>query len=85
MTTTKFDFSGHTFVVTGAAQGIGAAMTRYFLDAGARVAAFDRQPEALAAAWGNESGDQVLALAVDLSTDPAIPARIRCGAMSRRR
>jgi 2,3-dihydro-2,3-dihydroxybenzoate dehydrogenase len=36
------DFSGRTVLVTGAASGIGAAVTRALVDRGANVAAFDR-------------------------------------------
>lgn len=39
----RYDFSNQTVVVTGAARGIGQAVTTAFLRAGARVAAIDRE------------------------------------------
>jgi NAD(P)-dependent dehydrogenase (short-subunit alcohol dehydrogenase family) len=41
----KIDFSGSVVIVTGAAQGNGAALARGFAAAGARVAVIDRQLE----------------------------------------
>jgi 3-oxoacyl-[acyl-carrier protein] reductase len=46
VTTTTYDFSGRTAVVTGGAQGIGAAVARRLLAAGAQVAVWDRDPSA---------------------------------------
>ena len=40
---------GRVALVTGAARGIGAAVVRAFVEAGARVGALDRDREALAA------------------------------------
>jgi 3-oxoacyl-[acyl-carrier protein] reductase len=39
--TISWNFSGRTVLVTGAAQGIGAALVSFFRDAGARVVAMD--------------------------------------------
>lgn len=39
----NFDFSNKIVFITGAASGIGAAQTNAFLNAGARVFAFDQQ------------------------------------------
>jgi 3-oxoacyl-[acyl-carrier protein] reductase len=47
---TKFDFSGQTVIVTGAARGIGRATGQAFLEAGAAVWMVDLEPEALHAA-----------------------------------
>ena len=46
--TNKIDLSGRKAVVTGGAQGIGRAIAERFLDSGAAVALWDRDP-ALAA------------------------------------
>jgi 3-oxoacyl-[acyl-carrier protein] reductase len=69
MATITFDFSGRTVLVTGAAQGIGQALARHFLDAGARVVVADRNADALHAAWG-EASDTVLPIELDVA-DPA--------------
>jgi 3-oxoacyl-[acyl-carrier protein] reductase len=39
--TINWDFSNRTVLITGAAQGIGAALTRFFHSAGAKVVAVD--------------------------------------------
>jgi 3-oxoacyl-[acyl-carrier protein] reductase len=51
-----FSFPGQTVAVTGAAQGIGRAIARHFLDAGARVVVLDRDEERLRQAWGTTTG-----------------------------
>lgn len=43
----KFDLTGRTAVVTGAAQGFGRAITERFLQSGAQVAMWDADPEEL--------------------------------------
>lgn len=48
-----YDFRGRTIVVTGAAQGIGAAVTDLFVQAGADVAAIDRNAEPLEERWAS--------------------------------
>lgn len=63
-------------VVTGAANGIGLAITRRFLAEGARVLAVDRDSEALTGVCAQSgSPDDVRALAADL-TSQAAPSRV---------
>src|ERR1700742_5032537 len=60
---------GKRGIITGGSGGIGMGCVRAFLDAGAEVAIFDREGEALEAA-AHEVGDRgAIALAVDV-TDP---------------
>ena len=69
------DFSGATVVVTGGAQGIGAAVVEAFVAAGARVAVIDLQlgssmdPPPL-------NGTNVLALIADVSDRAAVEASV---------
>src|SRR5713101_9544729 len=62
-------------IVTGAAGGIGRAMTRGLLAAGIRVAGVDRDPEPLEAlaAMAREQGKaaELLTIQIDLSSDSA--------------
>ena len=48
--TIQFDFTGRNAVVTGGARGIGFALTKRMLDAGAKVSIWDYSQEALAVA-----------------------------------
>jgi 3-oxoacyl-[acyl-carrier protein] reductase len=69
---------GRVAMVTGAAKGIGAAITRAFVAAGARVAALDvDEPglEALAAAV-DAPGDALLALRADVTRSADIRAAV---------
>jgi NAD(P)-dependent dehydrogenase (short-subunit alcohol dehydrogenase family) len=51
-----FDMNGRLVIVTGGARGVGAGITRCFLEAGAEVALIGRStPEALPAAGGREA------------------------------
>ncbi len=45
-----FDLTGRVAIITGAAGGIGSAMSRRFAEAGARLALLDRNPDVIAAA-----------------------------------
>ena len=58
------DIPGSRVVITGAAQGLGAALARAFADAGARLVLMDRDAEALASLGAQTGG---LCLPVDLS------------------
>jgi 3-oxoacyl-[acyl-carrier protein] reductase len=69
-----FDFAGRSAVVTGAAQGIGYEIADMFRKAGAQVAAFDRDSDALVHAWPAESG--VATYAVDVSDTVAVGAAV---------
>lgn len=64
----SFDFSDRTVLVTGGAQGIGAALVASFHHAGARVVAIDLHTGAVEQRWGTD--ERVLPLACDVS-DPA--------------
>lgn len=67
------DFSGQTAVVTGGAQGIGAAVTARLLLGGARVAIWDHDPDALAGA-AERHGDAVLGISCDVSDLASVEA-----------
>ena len=66
--------AGSTAFVSGAAQGIGLAVTRAFLAHGASVAMADVQADAVrraAAGLSAEFGERTLALALDVTDEPA--------------
>jgi 3-oxoacyl-[acyl-carrier protein] reductase len=59
--------AGRVALVTGAARGIGAAIVRAFVEKGARVAALDRDRDALAGLCA-PLGDAVVPVAADVSS-----------------
>ncbi|HEV7755332.1 MAG TPA: SDR family NAD(P)-dependent oxidoreductase [Mycobacteriales bacterium] len=65
------DLAGKVAVVTGAAQGIGLAVSVALAAQGARVAMLDRDGDAVRAAAA-ELGDAALALAVDVGDETAV-------------
>lgn len=68
-------FAGRTAVVTGAASGIGLALTRRLLAAEARVVMADVEPAALDAAAADAAADgEVLPVVVDVRDPAAIDA-----------
>jgi NAD(P)-dependent dehydrogenase (short-subunit alcohol dehydrogenase family) len=65
----SFDYTGKTALVTGAARGLGFAISRAFLAAGARVIVNDRTPELVRSALDRlGSNKHALAAPADLST-----------------
>lgn len=71
----KFDLSGRTAIVTGAAQGFGRAITERFLQSGAEVAMWDVDPAELdKAAREVSSLGRVHPVQVDVSNLEAVNA-----------
>jgi NAD(P)-dependent dehydrogenase (short-subunit alcohol dehydrogenase family) len=70
----SYDFSDSVAVVTGAARGVGRAVTRAFVASGARVVAADRDPDGLAETC-RDVGDSVVPVVGDI-TSPADATRI---------
>jgi NAD(P)-dependent dehydrogenase (short-subunit alcohol dehydrogenase family) len=71
--------AGQVAVVTGAAQGIGAAVVAQLLGDGARVIALDRRPLP-AGAWQQEiAADRVLPVLADVTSAGAVRAAVRAG------
>jgi acetoacetyl-CoA reductase/3-oxoacyl-[acyl-carrier protein] reductase len=66
-------FSGKAVLVTGAANGIGAATVRRFLDEGAKVAAIDRETQGFAQNFADEPATRLLTVVGDC-TDAAVLA-----------
>jgi meso-butanediol dehydrogenase/(S,S)-butanediol dehydrogenase/diacetyl reductase len=75
MRAATFDFSGSVVLVTGGGSGIGLAITRAFLDAGATVAVTGRRRERLDQALAGVPAERGLALPADVS-DPAQVRRL---------
>ena len=64
----RFDFTGKSVVVTGAARGIGRVMVQQFVAAGANVVAADREREGLEATRDLVAGAPVALVVADVST-----------------
>ncbi|MGY1780727.1 SDR family NAD(P)-dependent oxidoreductase [Geodermatophilus sp. SYSU D01036] len=82
MATTTFDFTGSVVLVTGGGTGIGLAITRAFLDAGATVAITGRRRERLESALEGVPAERGAALPADVS-DPAQVRRLVAGVVDR--
>ena len=67
MASVEFDFRGSVVLVTGGGSGIGLAITRAFLSAGATVAITGRRRERLEQALEGHPPSRVAALPADLS------------------
>src|SRR5438093_731912 len=72
----QLDFNGRTAVVTGGAAGIGLAVAQRLRTSGARLALWDRDPAALAAARDKLGGDTVIH-EVDVADPHAVAAAAR--------
>ncbi|WP_066705889.1 SDR family NAD(P)-dependent oxidoreductase [Celeribacter ethanolicus] len=75
--TTIFDFTGRTALVTGAASGLGLAMARAFVGAGAHVVLFDLDEDGVRAAADALNADhpgRVMALAGSITDTGTVAA-----------
>ncbi|MDP5007847.1 MAG: 2,3-dihydro-2,3-dihydroxybenzoate dehydrogenase [Glaciimonas sp.] len=72
------EFQNKVVLVTGAAQGIGAAIARALAQQGAKLALFDLQAEAVAAvaAQLRDAGSVALGIALDVSDSAAVNAAV---------
>jgi meso-butanediol dehydrogenase/(S,S)-butanediol dehydrogenase/diacetyl reductase len=75
--TATFDFTGSVVLVTGGGSGIGLAVTRAFLDAGATVAVTGRRRERLEQALAGVPDERALALPADLSDGGQVAGVVR--------
>ena len=62
-----YDFRGRVAIITGAARGVGRAMVKQFVDAGARVVAADRDADGLRETV-ESLGDTAVAVTADIAT-----------------
>ena len=74
----RYDFSGRVAVVTGAAGGLGHAIARRLIDAGAAVALWDARAEAVVAVAAelgqgqDQVGDRLLPQVVDITSEASV-------------
>lgn len=64
----RWDFSGRTVIVTGAARGVGRELARRFHAAGANLVAIDRAAAGLAETVAPLAGDRVAPLVADVGS-----------------
>lgn len=69
--TVRYDFIGKHAVVTGGAAGIGQACVQQYVNAGARVSIWDRDPQALQVAQALH-GSKVHTVQVDVSDEASV-------------
>ena len=69
----SYDLSDEVVIVTGAARGVGRAIVRRFVEAGAKVLAADREAEGLAQTV-DSYGDEVLGVVADISSQSGTDA-----------
>ncbi|MFM7010106.1 MAG: SDR family NAD(P)-dependent oxidoreductase [Betaproteobacteria bacterium] len=67
----RYDFNGKHAVVTGGAAGIGQACVQQFVNAGARVSIWDRDPQALQVVQALH-GSKVQTVQVDVSDEASV-------------
>jgi meso-butanediol dehydrogenase/(S,S)-butanediol dehydrogenase/diacetyl reductase len=67
MNTASYDFTGSVVLITGGGSGIGLAITRAFLDAGATVAISGRRKDRLERALAGHPADRTAAIQTDVS------------------
>jgi len=72
-----YDFAGRVVVVTGAARGVGRALVRGLVDAGANVVAADRDDAGLMDTCLS-LGDVVAPVTCDISTPPGVEEVMAC-------
>jgi len=72
-----YDFSGKCAVVTGGANGIGAAVAERALSSGARVAIWDLAPDRAEDRIARHAGPDVLFFQVDVSDPASVDGALR--------
>ena len=74
----QFDLAGRAGIITGGARGIGLAIAERYLASGARVALWDADAAALAAAHdrlgANASRERIVTFATDVTSQPSVEA-----------